>query len=408
MRATKRLTWIGLAAIGILILLLGAWSFSSRAQEARARSVLAHTVAPSLPAEVDGVLYVRHTLFELEGVPPSGGAYQPLTTTYELWIDGRQPTRFRQTIVDEPGGLRYAKVSDGATVWEYGLGDRQQAIERPITDEEKQSAGSVASFKCCSLADPALWVSKQGDKAQARYQGLEKLETWGDVQSVAVAWDGVTASTDRYKGRTHTVVMKTSVTNHWLVEWQDIVHAAEGDVLHRRYRLEAMETLAPAATPADLFTFIPPAGVMVKGPEEAAAQAETAAPAGATIALSGYTVLKLPFTPWLPTYLPEGFRLKSVSESAGGYLLQYEDRARMLSLRLRQKPNIRYNWGNTPETIELPNATVELGNGGPSAPARLVARVHINTAGVTPDFILDTSMAWNELLQVIRSLQPIE
>ncbi len=411
MRQARRRLWMAIAVVGLALLFLGAWSVWSRAQGLQTRSVLAAAVSPSLPAAADGVVYVRQTLFELEGVPLAGGPYQPLTTTYELWVDGLQPTRFRQTITDDPGGLRYAKVSDAATVWEYGLDDRRQAIRRAITDEERQAAASLAAFPCCALSSPARWASQPGQQAQVRSLGSENMGPWGEVQAVAIPWDGVTASTDLYHGRPHTIVITTALDSHWVVGWQDIVHAPEGDVQHRVYRLEALEVLAPDAVPADLFAFTPPDGVTVRGPAESTVAAQpVATPGAATIVLAGHTVTKFAFTPWLPAYVPAGFRLKSVTASASSrsYLLQYENNAERLSLHIRQGLNLRYNWGAAPERVDLPQAEVELGTGAPTAPSWLIARVHLKAAIAAPDFLVESSMGWDEMKKVILSLQPVK
>jgi len=174
--------------------------------------------------------------------------------------------------------------------------------------------------------------------------------------------------------------------------------------LHRNYRLESWEVLSPTAVPPDLFTFTPPPGVVVKTPEELA-QATQAPPATEdTISLAGFTVKRLPFTPWLPTYLPEGLHLKSVKEAGGQYMLEYRDQSTRVSLMLNQKPRLRYNWGNTPEIVELPEATMELGSMG----SYLIARVQLKAAGLVPDFIIITTLGHDELTQVIRSLQPVE
>jgi hypothetical protein len=71
---------------------------------------------------------------------------------------------------------------------------------------------------------------------------------------------------------------------------------------------------------------------------------------------------------------------------------------------LNQKPRLRYNWGNTPEIVELPEATMELGSTG----SLLIARVQLKAAGLVPDFIIITTLGHDELTQVIRSLQPAE
>jgi hypothetical protein len=338
-------------------------------------------------------------------VPPEGGYYQPLQTTYELWIDGHQPNRARQTIVDDPGGLRYAKVSDGVQVWEYGLGDRQQAVKRSPTEEETL-AGLPTPFLSLQ-ANPKqkfLQEALAAAEAKLRYLGTEELKPWGTVHRVAYEWDGVTAITDRYKGLRHTILFKISDKDHWLVEWQDIVHAAAGDVLHRNYRLESWEVLSPTAVPPDLFTFTPPAGVIVQTPEELAQATKTPPATEDTISLAGFTVKRLPFTPWLPTYLPEGLHLKSVKEAGGQYMLEYRDQSTRVSLMLNQKPRLRYNWGNTPEIVELPEATMELGSMG----SYLIARVQLKADGLVPDFIIITTLGHDELTQVIRSLQPVE
>jgi hypothetical protein len=405
----SRLKWRWIYATGavvLLLLLVGAWWFMwERPPEVSAREVLNWAATPRVPTEIDGVLHIQHTAFELEGVPPEGGYYQPLQTTFELWIDGHQPNRARQTIVDDPGGLRYAKVSDGVQVWEYGLGDRQQAVKRSPTEEETL-AGLPTPFLSLQ-ANPKqkfLQEALAAAEAKLRYLGTEELKPWGTVHRVAYEWDGVTAITDRYKGLRHTILFKISDKDHWLVEWQDIVHAAAGDVLHRNYRLESWEVLSPTAVPPDLFTFTPPAGVIVQTPEELA-QATQAPPATEdTISLAGFTVKRLPFTPWLPTYLPEGLHLKSVKEAGGQYMLEYRDQSTKVSLRLNQKPRLRYNWGNTPEIVELPEATMELG----SMESLLIARVQLKAAGLVPDFIIITTLGHDELTQVIRSLQPVE
>jgi hypothetical protein len=398
--------WVYVAgAVVVLLLLVGAWFMWERPPEVSAREVLNWAATPRVPTEIDGVLHIQHTAFELEGVPPEGGYYQPLQTTFELWIDGHQPNRARQTIVDDPGGLRYAKVSDGVQVWEYGLGDRQQAVKRSPTEEETL-AGLPTPFLSLQ-ANPKqkfLQEALAAAEAKLRYLGTEELKPWGTVHRVAYEWDGVTANTDRYKGLLHTILFKISDKDHWLVEWQDIVHAAAGDVLHRNYRLESWEVLSPTAVPPDLFTFTPPAGVVVKTPEEIAAQAETPSVATETISLGGYTVPKLPFTPWLPTYLPEGLHLKSVEGSKWGYFLDFRDKSTRVILQIQQQPRLRYHWGNTPEIIEIPEATVELGSEG----SMLIARVQLKADGLVPDFIIITTLGHDELTQVIRSLQPAE
>lgn len=396
-----------------------------------AQAVLAGANVPSVPARIDGVLYVRRSLYELEGILPAGGS-GPLTSTFEDWIDGQNPARGRQTIVDEPGGLRYEKViAASGTVWEFTVAPGgQRSVERPAAAAEMLSELPTSLLARLANTYPDLLKEALAGSANLRYLGVQTMEPWGRVHRVAYSWDGLTAVTEKYGNRQHTITFNISDDRHWLVAWQDVVHAVEGDVVHRQYKLERW-TVLPAAH-ADLFTFTPPPGVTVSKPSQelpasaaalpassveaktSSTQAETSAslpPASAgVITVGDFSVERLPFRLWVPAYAPEGLRLTKLEivPRMGGYWLVYRNPAPggRGDVFITELPRLRYSWNGQPEIVDLPEAVVEVGSSAPGS--GLSARVHFKAGANEPDIILSTSLSSDDLMQMIRSLKPVE
>ena len=148
----------------------------------------------------------------------------------------------------------------------------------------------------------------------------------------------------------------------------------------------------------------PSAGALVAPTRPAPAPAATPA----TVVIAGRTVTKYAFTPYLPTYLLEGYRLKSVKAIHDAYFLQYLREPDQSFLHITEAFNMRYNWSVAPELADLPHMQLEIGNGGSKAPSLLIVRVHLTDAPGAPDFIIYSSGGWDEVKPVILSLQPVK
>jgi hypothetical protein len=368
--------------------------------------------AQASPEPVDGeIIHVQWVYEELEGLPPAGTGPQAIRTTNEMWVEMNAPWRYRSiTTVDPvPGGLTYARVWNGEIVWEYDIETApQHALVSPAAEDEPVFGPSyMDSFanRCSNLLTRA-----QQDPDKLHDRGTEELELWGTVRVVDYDWDGVTAQTARYTGRPHTILFKITEEQQWLVEWLDIIHAEEEDVTHRHYRLTTWESLEPSAAPDDLWMFVPPKGVTVVAslPENESTD-ELAEHETRTI--GEWTVQDFGFTPWLPTYLPEGMHLASVEARMvnSSYMLSYE-MGRYSPLWISQTPGLNYMWGSTPEEIELAWATVEFGKiDDPNAPPGWIAHVMPHPQGdeVIPNISLLIEIAdRDEAFKIVESLQP--
>lgn len=368
--------------------------------------------AQASPEPVDGaIVHVQWVYEELEGLPPNGTGPQAIRTTNELWVEMREPWRYRSTttVEPDPGGLTYARVWNGKAVWEYNVETAPQYVLVRPTGEDEPAFGPLYmdSFAngCANLLTHA-----QQDPAKLRDLGTEALEPWGTVRVVAYDWDGITAQTARYTGRPHTILFKITEEEQWVVEWLDIIHAEEGDVTHRHYRLTAWESLEPAAAPDDLWAFVPPEGVTAVAslpenePTDELAKHETRT-------IGEWTVPDYGFTPWLPTYLPEGMHLAKIEARMvnSSYVLSYK-MGRYSPLWISQTPGLNYMWGSTPEEIELPWATVEFGKiDDPNAPPGWIAHVmpHPEKDEAVPNISLLIEIAdRDEALKIVESLQP--
>ncbi|HOU13551.1 MAG TPA: hypothetical protein PKZ84_10580 [Anaerolineae bacterium] len=368
--------------------------------------------AQASPEPVDGeIVHVQWVYEELEGLPPGGAGPQAIRTTNELWVEMDEPWRYRSaTTVDPvPGSLTYARVRNGKVVWEYNVETApQHALVRPSAEDEP----AFGPLYMDSFANGCsnLLTRAQQDPDKLRDLGTEELDLWGTVHVVGYDWDGVTAQTVRYAGRPHTILFKITEEEQWVVEWLDIIHAEEGDVTHRHYRLTVWESLEPAAVPDNLWTFVPPEGVTLVAslPEEAAPGGELAEHKTRTI--GEWTVPDYGFTPWLPTYLPEGMSLAKVEALSNlSYHLSYKQRG-YSPLAINQKPGLSYAWGSPPEEIKLAWATVELGKlDDPNAPPGWIALVMPHPQGDEdiPNISLLMEIAdRDEALKIVESLQP--
>lgn len=371
--------------------------------------VLAQAKASPEPADGE-IVHVQWVYEELEGLPPAGTGPQAIRTTNDLWVEMREPWRYRSTTTVDPvpGGLTYARVWDGKMTWEYNVEtDPRHALVSPSAEDEP----AFGPLYMDSFANHCsnLLTQAQRDPDKLRDLGTEELEPWGTVRVVAYDWDGVTAQTARYTGLPHTILFKITEEAQWLVEWLDVIHAEEGDVTHRHYRLTAWESLGPAAAPDDLWTFVPPEGVTLVAslPEDTEPAGELAEHKTRTI--GEWTVPDYGFTPWLPTYLPEGMSLAKVEALSNlSYHLSYKQRG-YSPLAINQKPGLSYAWGSPPEEIELAWATVELGKlDGPNAPLGWIAHVmpHPEKDEVVPNISLLIEIAdRDEALKIVESLQ---
>jgi hypothetical protein len=241
---------------------------------------------------------------------------------------------------------------------------------------------------------------------------VKEIDPWGEVRSIAYDWDGVTAVTRLYAGYPHTLIFKVAVENYWLIEWSDIIHTDKGDVVHRRYQLTAREEMDSTQVIIDPWIISFPAGVdFVEKLPDPIPVVNTEEEPSRTIL--GEEVKDFGWIPWLPTYLPEGAVLSRVNVlpqwEDGYYHVAYEIGGNP-SIVIDQALNMTYGWGNDPEIIELPWATVELGQIEPMGPAGWIALIRLHQDGdeQLPNINLLVEIPDRELmLKMIESLEPV-
>jgi hypothetical protein len=412
-----------LGVILVAALLAGCGSRGAVSELIAPAQVLALAGAPPLPTGAE-VVHVQWVYEELEGFPPNADQPQFTRTTTDMWAEMATPWRYRSvtTVEPAPGEIAYAWGWNGESLWEYNVEtDARHAVVRPPAEGERPSGPlEVARF---ANPYPDLLAQVQGSPDRLRDLGTEELTGWGTVRVIAYDWEGVTAATVRYRNRPHTLLFKVTEKEHWLVEWLDVIHAEEGDVIHRHHRLTAWESLDPSAAPADLWAFVLPEGVtVVESLPEATPTVESLPeatpvivelPEQKTWTIGRWTVPDYGYTPWMPTYLPEGMALAQVEaqDEYYHYTVRYEWNGRS-PLMIFQSPRLAsVGWGGPPEIIKLSWGEVELGEqDDPMASPGWVAFVRPHRQGneVLPNLSLLLEIADRDLmLRIVESLQPM-
>jgi hypothetical protein len=373
--------------------------------------VLAQIEVPGQNKE-GGFIHIQWVYEEAEGLSPNAHSPQFTQTINDVWVEKTSPWRFHLTTMMEPQGqILYDRGWDGTQSWDYiySVDALHAVVNSPDTMDEPSVALDVSSL---NMQNIDLLADAQNAGSNLRDEGVEEIKPWGSVRSIAYDWDGTTASTMRYAGLPHTIVFKVAVENNWLVEWIDIIHTDNGDIVHRHYRLTAWEEMASTQATADMWAISLPAGVNLveELPEPTPVDKKVDAP---TRTILRQEVMDFGWTPWLPTYLPEGASLAKVSVfpqwEDGFYHVVYEIKGNP-SIVIDQAMGLTYGWGNDPEIIELNWATVELGPIDPLGPPGWVAliRPHQSTEEKIPNINLLVEFPDKDLiLEMTESLQPI-
>ena len=249
-----------------LFAMLSSCGVQSSVQSAPARfspaDILAQIELPGRSEEGE-IIHVQWIYEELEGLPTNAAEPQFMRTIHEVWAESESPWRFHLSTRIEPEGLLlYDHGWDGVQIWNYSYGDDplHAVLRLPETDEMPSTAWDVTSF--IDLTTDLL-VQAQEDPNRLREIGVEEIEPWGKVRSIAYNWDGATGATRIYAGYSHTILFKVTEENHWLIEWMDIIHTDEGDVVHRRHQLTAWEELDSSEVGSETWTFIFPEWVAI-------------------------------------------------------------------------------------------------------------------------------------------------
>lgn len=396
-----------------LVLISGCYSQGS-SKNAPARlspvEILAQIESPGQNLEGE-FIHLQWIYEELEGMPPHARGPQSIQTINNLWAENESPWRFHLSTRIEPGGLQiYDHGWDGRQLWSYSYSDNpHSAIFKIPEAREKPSA----PFEVSLLINRDTNLLQQAQEAGNLLKEIEvdNIEPWGTVRTIAYEWDGATAATVLYSGYPHTILFKVVEDTHWLIEWSDVIHTNTGDVTHRRYQLLTWEELYSLPETVDPWTMTLPAGVNLVNaiPEPDLGTAIVEEPIRTIL---GWEVTDFGWTPWVPTYLPDGASLSRVvvlpQWENGHYHLAY-DIGGNPSIVIDQALDLTYGWGNKPEIMELSWATVEIGQLDPMGPKGWVAMIQPHQVGEEhlPNINVLVELAdKNVLLKIIESLQP--
>jgi hypothetical protein len=349
---------------------------AAAAKPLAAAELLAAATLPQL--DNNEVLHAQWIFEELEALPPGSQQPQMVRKTTDLWAESAPPWRYRFKVTAEPGGLAYDSGWNGERLWEFNVeNDERYALVRPPEPDEIPTL----PLDPARFANPYPDLLMQAQQSPERLQnlGMTELSPWGKVHIIGYAWDGVTAQTVRYTGYPHTLYFYISEANQWLVEWKDVIHADEGDVVARHYQLTAWEALDSATIPGELWTFVPPESVIVVDalpePEEEKEEGTAVTEAEPTRKIGEWEVPDYGYTPWIVESTPTlNLALAGVRAAHGQYILSYELNGQP-TVVLAQGLELNQQWGNEPEKVELPWATVELGAIEPMGPPGWVALI---------------------------------
>jgi hypothetical protein len=357
-------------------------------------------------------IHLQWMFEELEGMPPRARAPQSVQTIHDVWVENDSPWHYHLSTRIEPGDVQvYDRGWDGKHLLTYSYSDDPSyAIYRvPKPGEHPSAPLEVSQF---IQKDSSLFQQVQGAGNLLKEIGVDNIEPWGMVRTIAYEWDGATAAMIDYAGYPHTILFKIAEETHQLIEWSDVIHTDKGDVTHRRYKLLVWEELDALPQDVDPWAMTLPAGAVLvdalPAPDQTATQAYEP-----IRTIMGQEVKDFGWPPWLPTYLPAGATLASVNIfpqwKDGYYHVTYEIGGNP-SIFVDQALDLTYGWGNDPEIMELPWATVELGQIDPISPDGWVALIRLHQQGdeQLPNINILVELADKDvLLRIIASLQPV-
>jgi hypothetical protein len=277
---------------------------------------------------LQGVLHRVDESYQVYGIPVTGGVYQPVTRTSEIWLDRENPLRrahrITETIGPIPPRLAQASVSDGET-WYYYAFENNPEVVYAAPSHYLLAAGPDAQTEIQGVTEVLAERLARGHEGQENwcYLGRQTLPRWGETEVVAFDWycrDHGGCPADEW----YSELWWIQLSEGRLPQYAIIRHRGEDQSeLFRLDRLLVWETVPLTQTPEWAFAFtIPPETQLVRRETLVDPTDPSVGPEG-TLSRVEFARLTI-FTPVLPTSIPAGYHLSHIEvQSDDRYLVIY-------------------------------------------------------------------------------------